>query len=337
MSGFMSPNKLGKNSNITYWEYVSSLLKDGQNVFLAMVVHHTIHSPGTTGAKLLVTKNRDMMGTIGGGIMEYTLVNRAQDVLKNDIFTSEIQILSHQKSGPGEKSGMICAGQQTNLYYVCQPEKDGRIVEEIVKVLEKGQLSILSISPEGLAVHKKNTDGHEIQYSLTKNESNWHYQEQLKNFNRIAIMGGGHCSLALSRVMNNLGYDVFVFETKESISTLGLNKFATKVHIIDDFKEAVSRITLPHQTQVVIMTTDVASDVRVLLGILDKPFPFVGVMGSNAKISEITKQLKNEGISDKQLSRFTAPVGLPMVSNTPEEIAISVAAQLLQNRNNPAN
>jgi xanthine dehydrogenase accessory factor len=47
--------------------------------------------------------------------------------------------------------------------------------------------------------------------------------------------------------------------------------------------------------------------------------------------------LKNEGISDKQLSRFTAPVGLPMVSNTPEEIAISVAAQLLQNRNNPAN
>jgi xanthine dehydrogenase accessory factor len=337
MSGFMSPNKLGKNSNITYWEYVSSLLKDGQNVFLAMVVHHTIHSPGTTGAKLLVTKNRDMMGTIGGGIMEYTLVNRAQDVLKNDIFTSEIQILNHQKSGPGEKSGMICAGQQTNLYYLCQPEKDGKIVEEIVKVLKKGQLGTLSISSEGLAVHKKNTDGHEIQYSLTKNESNWHYQEQLKNFNRIAIMGGGHCSLALSRVMNNLGYDVFVFETKESISTLGLNKFATKVHIIDDFKEAVSRITLPHQTQVVIMTTDVASDVRVLLGILDKTFPFVGVMGSNAKISEITKQLKNEGISDKQLSRFTAPVGLPMVSNTPEEIAISVAAQLLQNRNNPAN
>ena len=269
--------------------------------------------------------------------MEYTLVNRAQDVLKNDIFTSEIQILSHQKSGPGKKSGMICAGQQTNLYYLCQPEKDGKIVEEIVKVLEKGQLGILSISPEGLAVHKKNTDGHEIQYSLTKNESNWHYQEQLKNFNRIAIMGGGHCSLALSRVMNNLGYDVFVFETKENISTLGLNKFANKVHIIDDFKEAVSRITLPHQTQVVIMTTDVASDVQVLLGILDKPFPFVGVMGSNAKISEITKQLKNEGISDKQLSRFTAPVGLPMVSNTPEEIAISVAAQLLQNRNNPAN
>ena len=77
------------NSNITYWEYVSSLLKDGQNVFLAMVVHHTTHSPGTTGAKLLVTENGKMMGTIGGGIMEYTLVNRAQGHIgkKWDIFT----------------------------------------------------------------------------------------------------------------------------------------------------------------------------------------------------------------------------------------------------------
>jgi len=85
------------------------------------------------------------------------------------------------------------------------------------------------------------------------------------------------------------------------------------------------------------ITNTTGLDVAQLLGIVDKPFPFVGVMGSHAKISEITKQLKNEGISDKQLSRFTAPVGLPMVSNTPEEIAISVAAQLLQNRNNPAN
>ena len=77
--------------------------------------------------------------------------------LKNDIFISEIQILNHQKSGPGEKSGMICAGQQTNLYYLCQPENDGKIVEEIVKVLKKGQLGILSISPEGLTLQKQKT------------------------------------------------------------------------------------------------------------------------------------------------------------------------------------
>ena len=176
-------------------------------------------------------ENKEMMGTIGGGIMEFTLVNRAYNILNNGNFTPEIQLLNHQKTGTDEQSGMICAGKQTNLYYVCQPENDGKIVEEIVKALKKGQLGILSISPEGLTLQKQKLQNHDFQYRLTKSEKNWHYQEQLKNFNRIAIMGGGHCSLALSQVMNNLRYDVFVFETRENISTLGLNKFATKVHI----------------------------------------------------------------------------------------------------------
>ena len=107
--------------------------------------------------------------------------------------------------------------------------------------------------------------------------------------------------------------------------------------IIDDYKKAAPQINLPEKTNVVIMTTDVASDVRGLLGVLDNPFPFIGVMGSENKISEIKKQLKAEGIADQQLSRITAPVGLPMVSNTPEEIAISIAAQLLQLRDENSN
>ena len=80
---------------ISYWKKVFSLLKEEQKVFLAMVVDHTIHSPGTTGAKLLVTENKEMMGTIGGGIMEYELVNRAQDILSNKNFIPEVHTLNH--------------------------------------------------------------------------------------------------------------------------------------------------------------------------------------------------------------------------------------------------
>jgi xanthine dehydrogenase accessory factor len=325
------------NPKISYWKKVLSLLNEEQNVFLAMVVHHTIHSPGTTGAKLLVAENKKMMGTIGGGIMEYELVNRARDILNHENFTPEIHTLNHKKSGSGEQSGMICAGKQTNLYYVCDPEKDGEIVDKIIQNLTEGQSAILSISPEGMSLHKKELENHDSQYSFTQSENHWCYQEQLKNFNRIAILGGGHCSLALSRVMKNLGYDVVAFDTRENISTLDQNNFADSIQIIDDYKKAASQINLPEKTDVVIMTTDVASDVCGLLGIFDKPFPFIGVMGSENKISEIKNRLKTEGISDNQLSRLTAPVGLPMVSNTPEEIAISVAAQLLQLRNGKSN
>ena len=120
---------------ISYWKKVFSLLKEEQKVFLAMVVDHTIHSPGTTGAKLLVTENKEMMGTIGGGIMEYELVNRAQEILSNKNFIPEIHTLNHNKFGSGEQSGMICAGKQTNLYYVCEPEKDRKTVDEMVHAI----------------------------------------------------------------------------------------------------------------------------------------------------------------------------------------------------------
>jgi len=322
---------------ISYWKKVLSLLKKEQKVFLALVVDHTIHSPGTTGAKLLVTENKEMMGTIGGGIMEYELVNRAQEILSNENFIPEIHTLNHKKSGSGEQSGMICAGKQTNLYYVCESEKDGKTVEEMAQVLSESQPAILSISLEGLSLQKQKLQNHDFQYCFTQSENNWHYQEQLKNFNQIAIIGGGHCSLALSRVMNNLGYDVVAFDTRGNISTLDQNNFAVSRQIIDDYKKAAPQINLPEKTNIVIMTTDVASDVRGLLGVLDNPFPFIGVMGSENKISEIKKRLKAEGIDDQQLSRITAPVGLPMVSNTPEEIAISIAAQLLQFRDENSN
>ena len=328
---------MNDNPKIAYWKKVLSLLNKGQNVFIAMVVDHTIHSPGTTGAKLLVKENKEMMGTIGGGIMEFTLVNRAYNILNNGNFNPEIQSLDHKKTGTDEQSGMICAGKQTNLYYVCDPEKDGEIVDKIVQNLTEGQSAILSISPEGMSLHKQELENHDSQYSFTQSDNHWCYQEQLKNYNRIAILGGGHCSLALSRVMKNLGYDVFVFETRGNISTLGENNFVDTTNILDDFKDAASQLSLPENTQVVVMTTDVPNDVRGLLGLLDFPFPFIGVMGSVNKISEIKKRLHAENISEQQLSRIISPVGLAMVSNTPEEIAISVAAQLLQLRNESPN
>jgi xanthine dehydrogenase accessory factor len=328
---------MNDNPKIAYWKKVLSLLNKGQNVFIAMVVDHTIHSPGTTGAKLLVKENKEMMGTIGGGIMEFTLVNRAYNILNNGNFTPEIQSLDHKKTGTDEQSGMICAGKQTNLYYVCEPEIDSEIVDKIVQNLTEGQSAILSISPEGMSLHKQELENHDSQYSFTQSDDHWCYQEQLKNYNRIAILGGGHCSLALSRVMKNLGYDVFVFETRGNISTLGENNFADTTNILDDFKDAASQLSLPENTQVVVMTTDVPNDVRGLLGLLDFPFPFIGVMGSVNKISEIKKRLHAKNISDQQFSRIVAPVGLAMVSNTPEEIAISVAAQLLQLRNESPN
>ena len=316
-----------------FWSNLVEELKNNHLAFLALVASHISSSPGTTGAKMFISETGEMNGTIGGGLMEKKLIERAKEILqKKQQFKPEIQTLYHRNSSSGEKSGMICSGSQTNLYYLCQPSKDKEAIAKIVSVIERDIPASLLIDPSGISVQEKTVDLAQPKISLTQESGEWKYEEQLLNRQRIAIFGGGHCSLALSRVMFQLDYYVQVFDTRNEVSTLTQNNYACSVKIIEHYQQAGALIPFPQLTCVVVMTTDFVSDINALLGVISLPFPFIGVMGSSAKIATIFQQLQQAGISDTLLSRLYAPVGLPINSHTPEEIAIAIAAQILQQR-----
>jgi xanthine dehydrogenase accessory factor len=139
--------------------------------------------------------------------------------------------------------------------------------------------------------------------------------------------------LALSRVLSQLGYHTTLIDTRADCPTIVENLYADEIRIIDDFSDAANAITQHKLQHVVVMTADGQSDLKALLGISKVGhMPFVGVMGSPAKIRKIFKSLKDEGVSDDFVNSIRAPVGLRIKSNKPEEIAISVAAEFLQLR-----
>ncbi len=315
-----------------FWESLHQKLSDKQKVFLAFVAHHTPGSPGTTGAKMFISETGEIQGTIGGGIMEYKLIDRAKEILQQEDFTPEIQTLYHRTSGFGEKSGMICSGSQTNLYYLCHPSRDRKTIAKLVCLIERDISGSLLSDSSGMSVVENPVNLTQPAIQLIQKSASWKYEEQLLNRKRIAIIGGGHCSLALSRVVAQLNYKVLVFDTRKEVSTLTQNTYAQSVKILEDYQEVGDLIPFPQLTCVVVMTTDFPSDIRALLGVVSLTFPFIGVMGSRAKIVTIFEQLQQAGISESILSRLYAPVGIPIGSHTPEEIAISIAAQILQER-----
>jgi len=317
---------------LKFWNQVREHLQGGERVLLTLVAENTRHSPGTVGARLLVTESGATFGTIGGGIMERNLIERAAEILRDEDAFAEVRALHHRRSAPGEPSGMICAGSQTNLGFLCRPEVDGAAIEKVVSVLRGGRSATLKITPGGLSVAEEPPDLSRRQHRLTRDGERWVYEEELLNRRRLAILGGGHCALALARVMARLGYDVFAFEAEKKVPEEELREHVRELWIVADFADAGPRIAVPELTLVVVMTSDFPSDVRALSGIVGRPFPFLGVMGSPAKLEEIFELLREQGFSDHQLNRVQAPVGLPIGSNTPEEIAISVAAQILQRR-----
>lgn len=316
-----------------FWGLVTRCLEAGERVFLALVVENTRHSPGTAGARLLLSETGQRAGTVGGGVMEYKLLDRAGRILCNGDFTPEIQTLHHSKTAAGDRSGMICAGSQTNLYVLCRPESDLETVRRVASLIKDGMSGRLSIGPRGMAVEAREPDLSRPGATLERgDEEDWYYVEELINRRRLAILGGGHCALALAGIMRRLGYDVFVFETREQVVGPDLYAAARSVRIVDDFRQAGPLVDFPELTLLVVMTTDFPSDVRALSGALDRPFRFIGVMGAPAKIEKILGSLEHEGFSPAELERIQAPVGLPIPSHTPEEIAISVAAQILSLR-----
>ncbi len=318
---------------LAFWKEVQGHLQKGEKTFIALVAENTKGSPGTPGAKFLMSDGGDLWGTIGGGAMEYNLVDRARNILKESGFAPEVQTLWHRRTGEGEKSGMICAGSQTNIYCLCLPERDGATVDRIVELAEKEINAIVTINANGLQVDDTEGNLEEPKIKLDREGEKWRYEEQLLNRKRLAIVGGGHCSVALCQTMTGLGYEVFIFDTREDVFTLKKAEGAREIRIVKDYSEVGGCLRFPELTCVAIMTTDFVSDFRGLLGTVPLPFPFIGVMGSMTKIKEIYDALEKEGLEKERLEKVYAPIGLSLNSDTPEEIAVSVAAQILQERN----
>jgi xanthine dehydrogenase accessory factor len=137
--------------------------------------------------------------------------------------------------------------------------------------------------------------------------------------------------LAVSKLMKDLGFVVEIFDDRKALSTFENNPYADKKHLInyDDIDKLVPQ---GESIYVVIMTFGHQSDQEVLVKLIDKNFKYLGLMGSKSKIATL---LEKTGIasSKEKLARVHAPIGLSINSKTPMEIAVSIAAEIIQIKN----
>jgi xanthine dehydrogenase accessory factor len=147
----------------------------------------------------------------------------------------------------------------------------------------------------------------------------------------IAVFGAGHVAQALVRVLVPLDCRILVFDTRTEF--LAALPAAPNVvcECVEPLQSAVDRI--PEHASVVVMTQGHRTDKPILEMILKtRSFPYLGVIGSASKAAVLRRELRECGVPAGAGQTFRCPVGLPLGRDTPEEIAISIAAELLQNR-----
>lgn len=271
-----------------------------------------------------------MEGSIGGGIMEHKWVALAKEQLIDGVDTLHVRKQIHDKTAVTNQSGMICSGEQTILLYRLKGE-DGKAVDEIVSSMSASENGLLRLSPDGLFFQPQPPDS-DYYFSFT-NEDKWIYEEKTGYKNRIFIIGAGHCALALCRLMSWMDFHISLFDDRAALNTFLQNNFAHQKRMVDDYTELESLIPSGGHHYVICMTFGYRTDDVVIRTLLHKEFKYFGVLGSSSKMGKMFDGYVAEGMAEEKIRKLHAPVGLPIRSQTPEEIAISIVAEIIKIKN----
>ena len=311
------------------WKLISDSIAKGTPVMLLYVLESRGSSPGRRGFMMAVNACGDMEGSIGGGIMEHKFAEMAKEKLTQNEHTLTIKQQIHDKKAAKNQSGMICSGQQTIFLYRVKAS-DIATVQSILNSLQYDRNGLLTLSPQGIAFVDNTTGDYAF---AMRSETDWQYREVTGYRDHIHIIGGGHCALQLSRMMSTLGFYVHVYEDRRELNTLQQNSYANKKTLVGDYSELKTLIGPGANTYVVLMTWGYRTDDIALKALIGKTFKYLGVLGSKAKIKKLFGEYAAMGIDKEWLSRVHSPIGIQIKSQTPEEIAVSIAAQIIKVKN----
>ncbi len=316
------------------WEFAAAKTKKGISLILLVVAESSGSSPGRAGYRMAVADDGELCGSIGGGAMEVRLVEQARSRIRDLKFEMKSGVIPqvHQKNVP-HSSGMICSGRQTLIVKILTV-RDAAMIEAAITALQDENPAILAISPNEFTVAAKEKMTPDVNIFFEKRgENDYFYSERLGAKNDLCIIGGGHCALALSELMSKLDFRISIFDDRPDLNTLEKNVFADRISIIDDYQKIGELIPSGLDTYVVVMTVGYKSDEIVIRSLFEKDFKYFGVLGSKAKMKTLLTALKKDGFPPERLSRIRTPIGLNINSRTPEEIAVSIAAEIISVKN----
>lgn len=299
---------------------LGELLSEKTSCVLAIVAASEGSTPRGPGAMMLVTAAGRHWGSIGGGIIEYQAIERAKELLdcgQTEVMHFDITV----------RSNAMCGGAYDVLLYyldfcdaaVCRAMKQileqsssGRFMQVLFPLA--GGLPVLCLEHQTSII---NRDGYFCQ-----------------SFNRdgaVYIFGGGHVAQQLAPVLQQLDFRCVVLDDREEFANRTVFPTAAQVMQVD-YEKLEKNIQLKGNDYVVIMTRGHQYDLEVERFALRSEAKYIGLMGSRTKKGLLRSLLLAEGFTEQQLDRVIIPIGLDISSETPAEIAISIAAQLIQVR-----
>ena len=330
----------------TMLKIMEQRLTAGEDLVLVTVTAASGATPRGTGARMLVGAAGRICGTIGGGAVEYRAEQLARSVMEERCSATRSFSLNRNDV---QNLGMICGGEVAVFFHFIPAKDDNTIVlcREAENCFAEGlALWLLSDLKRGgaLSLYTKERGyfGHEcpvwLADHLTRQPKHIELHgenfcvEQIGSAGHVYLFGGGHVSQELEPLLTHLGFRCVVLEDRPEFARRDLFPTAEDIRLVD-FNRVTDFVTLGPEDYVCILTRGHSYDTAVQAQVLPCRPCYVGVIGSRKKAAGVRKALKEEyGLSEELLDLVTTPIGVDIGGETPAEIAISIAAQLIQVR-----
>jgi xanthine dehydrogenase accessory factor len=168
--------------------------------------------------------------------------------------------------------------------------------------------------------------------SIVKLQDEEFYVELITSTPKLIILGGGHVSVPVAQVGKILGFEVTVIDDRPEFTTRERFKDADRL-ICADYDQAFEELEEYKNTYYVVVTPGHKKDLQCVKHILKRSYSYAGMIGSKTKVARVQRALTEDGYSEEKRQSLHAPIGLPLGGQTPAEIAVSIAAEIVKERN----
>jgi xanthine dehydrogenase accessory factor len=332
------------------------LLEKGQGFALATVVEQNRSAPRSAGARMVVTQDGAVIGTVGGGALEAEVQKIATEVLKN---RKAAMISFNLTAGDASGMGMICGGDVRVLVDYIDSEDPAclTLFRELAATLKRGDRAwLVTLLPSDEAGRPGRTflvkdDGtiagipgdvaeglHDLLTEVrgcrtfTFLESRRAVIDPMVNHGTALIFGAGHVGKSLVPVLASVEFRTIILDDRQEFVNRERFGSADQIVCLDSFEDAFKGMTIDERSYIIIITRGHLHDRTVLRQALRTKAAYIGMIGSRTKRDLTYKALLDEGFTKADLERVHSPIGLSIKAETPAEIAVSIAAELIEIR-----
>ena len=343
-------------AHMSIYSELTTALASGEKSVLVRIIRKMGSAPRTAGAALVLKADGTFVGTVGGGRLEHDVLRRAREVLE-----SGRSALMHVRLSGTEvaASEMLCGG---DVDVLLEPiDRSAEVVfRKLLEMKAQGRRgALVSIVAEGqpggrwFLIAEEGTiigDASELGIEDGACLKRWAgargpllesiatsagqvtvYVEPVRAEAMLLLFGAGHISTVVAPLAAMVGFSVCVIDDREEFANSHRFPSADRL-LVCQAAEAFERLTVTCETYIAIVTRGHIYDRDALRAALKSRPAYIGMIGSRRKRDLIYASLMDEGVAPEDLRRVHCPIGIAIGAQTPEEIGVSIVAELIQVR-----